>query len=157
MGKYCTLVFLLKQKYISKFYDLHIYITQISNCMVHNQLIIYNSPNSIRKYLSDFFWIFFLAVRLQKRPQILNYRFSAPFPKSIINTLRLETKWQTFWTTFSNEFVWEKIFCIMIQNAQKFVPKGTIGKKSSLVQVKSWCRIGDEALPEQSWPRCIMP
>ena len=37
---------------------------------------------------------------------------------------------------------------ILIQISLKFVPKGSIDKKSALVQVLAWCRTGDKPLPE---------
>ena len=39
-------------------------------------------------------------------------------------------------------------FCILIGISLKFVPKGPIGNKSALVQVRAWHRTGDKPLPE---------
>ena len=39
-------------------------------------------------------------------------------------------------------------FCIFIQISLKFVLNGPINKKSVLIQVKAWRRIGDKPLPE---------
>ena len=39
-------------------------------------------------------------------------------------------------------------FCILIQISLKFVHKGRIDNKTSLVQVMAWRRTGDKPLPE---------
>ena len=39
-------------------------------------------------------------------------------------------------------------FCSLINISLKFVPKGPIDSKSSLVQVMAWCRMGGKPLPE---------
>ena len=44
-------------------------------------------------------------------------------------------------------FVNEK-FCILIQIPLKFISKGPIDNKSALVQVMTWCRVGEKPLPE---------
>ena len=41
-----------------------------------------------------------------------------------------------------------KNLCILIQISLKFVPKGPIDNKATLVQVMAWRRIGDTPLPE---------
>ena len=38
--------------------------------------------------------------------------------------------------------------CILIQISPKFVPKGPIDNKASLVQVMAWHRTGAKPLPE---------
>ena len=38
--------------------------------------------------------------------------------------------------------------CILIKISLKFVPKGLIDNKSSLVQVMAWCCVGEKPLPE---------
>ena len=39
-------------------------------------------------------------------------------------------------------------FCILIQIALKFVPKGPVKNKSASVQVMAWLWTGDKPLPE---------
>ena len=41
-----------------------------------------------------------------------------------------------------------EIVCILIKISLKFVAKGSIDKKSELVQVMTWCWTGDKPLPE---------
>ena len=48
--------------------------------------------------------------------------------------------------TFSNLF--SSMFCIPIQIALKFVPKGPINYILALVLIMAWCHPGDKPLPE---------
>ena len=47
-----------------------------------------------------------------------------------------------------NAYTWMKNFRILIELSLKFVPKGPIDDKLSLVQVMAWRLIGDKPLPE---------
>ena len=49
--------------------------------------------------------------------------------------------------TFSNEFSWMKNF-VFDSNFTEVSSKDPIDKKSALVQIMAWCRIGDKPLPE---------
>ena len=44
--------------------------------------------------------------------------------------------------------IFNGIIWILIAISLKFVPKGTIDNKSSLVQVMAWCQTGNKPLPE---------
>ena len=52
------------------------------------------------------------------------------------------------WIAFANAFSWQKISSILIQILLNYVPKSPTDNKSALVQVMTWRRTGDKALPE---------
>ena len=50
--------------------------------------------------------------------------------------------------TFSNAVFINENFCVLIPISLKFIPKGPIDNKSSLVQVMAWCQTGNKPLSE---------
>ena len=44
---------------------------------------------------------------------------------------------------------------MLVRITSKFVHKGPVGIKSTLVQIMTWCRTGDKPLPEPMLPRSL--
>ena len=65
-----------------------------------------------------------------------------------INTMKPEQNGHHFADVIFKCIFFKESFCIRIHISFKFVPKGLIGKKSSLHQVMAWHLEGDKPLPE---------
>ena len=59
-----------------------------------------------------------------------------------------ETKWPPSWRQFQMHFYCMKINGILIHISSKFVPKGPLNNKPSLILIMAWCLTGTKPLSE---------